>query len=161
MHTIITIIAKYFIAIPLFIGIYVFWQLPKKQKIELVLFLLVSATITTVLVKLATSLHQDPRPFVRDGVVPYFTSSTDNGFPSDHTAFSAVIAFVVLHYSRKLGLCLAVLALVIGSARVIAGVHHGQDIVGGFLLAAAGVTLGWYAQQWLGRTKPGRRLYKL
>jgi undecaprenyl-diphosphatase len=80
---------------------------------------------------------------VHDGVTPYFSSSTDNGFPSDHTAFSAVIALAVCAFSRKIGIGLIVLALVIGSARVIAGVHHGQDIIGGFLLGALGVGLGW------------------
>jgi len=94
-------------------------------------------------VKIATTLHQDPRPFVRDHVHPYFASSTDNGFPSDHTAFSALIACIVLRYNRWLGVALAGLAVLIGTARVISGVHHGQDIVGGLVIAGLGVGMAW------------------
>ncbi|MGC1177386.1 MAG: phosphatase PAP2 family protein, partial [Candidatus Saccharimonadales bacterium] len=101
----------------------------------------VSAVLTLLLVKLATSLHQDPRPFIRDGVKPYFASSTDNGFPSDHTAFSALIGFVVLGYSRKLGIALVLVSLLIGCTRVISGVHHAQDVIGGFVLAGIAVGL--------------------
>ncbi len=144
MHELVILVAKYAIAIPPVVALIVWLRLDKKHRFEMGVLLVLSAISTAALVKLATTLHQDPRPFIRDGVQPYFASSTDNGFPSDHATLSALLAFVMLRYSRKLGIGLIVLALLIGSARVIAGVHHTQDIIGGFAIAAIGVGLGMF-----------------
>jgi undecaprenyl-diphosphatase len=78
---------------------------------------------------------------VRDGVKPYFSSSTDNGFPSDHTALSTVVAAIVFTYKKAVGIILLLIALIIGAARVIAGVHHGQDIIGAFIISIIAVFL--------------------
>lgn len=153
MHSAVTVIAKYFIIIPVLVLVVEFIRLDAKKRLNLLIFVAVSAVVTVLLVKLATTLHSDPRPFVRDGVTPYFSSSTDNGFPSDHTTFSAVIAFCVLKYSRKLGISLAILSLVIGSARVVGGVHHTQDIIGGFIIAALGVAVCSVALSAISRRK--------
>lgn len=141
MHEIVIIIAKYAIALPLSVGVTVWFRIPRSRRLEIALLMVISVVVTAALMKLVATLHQDPRPFVRDGVHPYFAHGADNGFPSDHTAYSAVIAFVVLRYSRPAGVALAILSLLIGASRVIAGVHHGQDIIGGFLVAAIGVVI--------------------
>jgi undecaprenyl-diphosphatase len=141
MHELIIIIAKYFIALSVLALIFTFFHIKKDKRLDFVLLLLMSAVITIIIVKLATTVHQDPRPFVRDGVKPFFISSQDNGFPSDHTAFSALTAFVVYVYSRKLGLVLIALSLLIGFSRVVSGVHHAQDIIGGFIIAGLSVGL--------------------
>jgi len=143
MHEVVIVFAKYVVIVPVAALVFMFIRLNNKRRLELLIFLGVSVVVTAVLAKLAAALHQDPRPFVRDGVTPYFTHGTDNGFPSDHTTYSAVIAFVLFRYSRWLGGALAVISLAIGTSRVIAGVHHGQDIVGGFAIAALGVGLSF------------------
>ncbi|HSX06434.1 MAG TPA: phosphatase PAP2 family protein [Candidatus Saccharimonadia bacterium] len=140
MHELVIIFAKYVIVTPVLVLAFVFFRLSQRRKLELVAFLVLSVLVTALLAKLGAALHQDPRPFVRDGVIPYFAHGRDNGFPSDHTTYSALIAFVVVRYSRWLGVSLAVVSLTIGMARVIAGVHHGQDIIGGFAIAAVGVS---------------------
>jgi len=145
MHTMIILIAKYAVVVPVGVLVYVFARLDKRRRIELVVFLGVSVVMAAVLAKLAAALHQDPRPFVRDGVRPYFVHGADNGFPSDHTTYSAAIAFVVLRYRWQLGLALAAVSLAIGTARVAAGVHHGQDVAAGFVIGAAGAGLGFAA----------------
>lgn len=136
MHSLITFIAKDFIALPVLAAIYFLVKLSKKNRVKFAALLVVTAILTIILVKIGTTLIHDPRPFVKDGVVPYFKSSMDNGFPSDHTALSAVIAFAVLHFSRKWGLGLLLLAIIIGTSRVIAGVHHAEDIIGALVIAA-------------------------
>jgi undecaprenyl-diphosphatase len=143
MHTFVTLIAKYLVAVPVLVMAVVFCRLDKKQRLQFVLFAGLSCIIAVVLVKLATTMHQDPRPFVRDGVHPYFASSTDNGFPSDHTAFSSLIAFVVMKYRRRTGIALLLTALLIGVVRVVAGVHHGQDIAGGLVIAGISVACAY------------------
>jgi membrane-associated phospholipid phosphatase len=154
MHELVILLAKYVVVVPVIALAVVFWRLDKRLRLEMAVFLALSVILATVLAKLAATLHQDPRPFVHDGVTPYFAHGPDNGFPSDHTTYSAVIAFVVLRYSRKLGAALAVLALLIGSARVIAGVHHGQDIIAGLAIAAIGTGLALVFTKGLRRHYP-------
>lgn len=148
MHETVTIIAKYFIALSILGVLLVFAKLVPARRWNFIIHAVLSAVITAILVKIATSIHQDPRPFIRDGVVPYFKSSTDNGFPSDHTVFSAFCGFLVVFYSRKIGIGLLLLSILIGAARVIGGVHHTQDIVAGFLLAGIAVIIGFYAAKY-------------
>lgn len=141
MHEITIIVAKYGIIVPVVGYLYLAYSLRSNLK-QLVVFTLISAILTALLVKIATILHSDPRPFVSDGVKPYFVGSTDNGFPSDHTVFSSLIAFIVIRYHRNLGLALLAASILIGAARVVSGVHHTQDIVAGVLIAGICVYLG-------------------
>ena len=141
MNTLVALLANYLIFVPPIVLITILIRLKKQARIELLILLVMSSILTVLLVKLATTLHQDPRPFIRDGVTPLIHSSTDNGFPSDHSAFSAVIAFVVLKFNRKVGYGLLVVAVLIGTSRVLAGVHHTQDIVGGIVIAGISVGL--------------------
>lgn len=103
----------------------------------------VAALVLAVLaVKVAGGLHVDPRPFVVDPTVhPLFTHAPDNGFPSDHTTFAVAAAATLLGVRRRTGVVLVVLGVVGGLARVLAHVHHVQDIIGGAALGlvAAGL----------------------
>lgn len=148
MHGIVTFVAVYLVVIPVVAYLYLAYTQRHNLK-QLLVFTAISLVVTYLLTKLAGAIHSDPRPFIRDGVTPYFHASHDNGFPSDHTTYSALIAFIVLRYKRNLGIALAVLAVLIGSARVIGGVHHAQDIVAGLVIAALGVYLAKIASDWL------------
>ncbi len=57
-----------------------------------------------------------------------------NGFPSSHAAFFSALAVTLFFINKKAGIWAGVGALVIGIARVLAGVHSPLDILGGFLL---------------------------
>ena len=144
MHELVIIIAQYCIVIPVIAYLYVLYSLKPAARKVFIVQSAIALLITAVLVKFAAHVHQDPRPFIRDGVHPYFGHSTDNGFPSDHTTFSALIAFLVMSRSKRLGAALVVLSLLIGTARVIAGVHHCQDIIAGLLIGAVGFILGTF-----------------
>lgn len=145
MHFLVTLIAQYFIAIPVLTVVWLLWKLKKPQKLEFLFMLAGTTVIAAILVKIATTIHQDPRPLTYPGVTPYFAHGTDNGFPSDHTTFSAVIGFAVLYFNRKLGGVLLAVALLIGLCRVIANVHHLQDIGGGFVIAGISYLAAWGA----------------
>jgi undecaprenyl-diphosphatase len=112
------------------------------------------------LAKIGSHLYYDPRPFVSDHVTPYFGHSTDNGFPSDHTLLAAFLAFFTLGYSRRIGWILAGLTILIGGARVIAGVHHTVDVVGSCVIAGIAVGIAYVVRAKLSdRRRPGQ--YKL
>jgi len=48
--------------------------------------------------------------------------------------FSAFLGFVILKYSKNIGVIVLTLAAIIGIARVFAGVHHIEDIIGSFII---------------------------
>lgn len=82
-------------------------------------------------------------------IAPLFPHSIDNGFPSEHVLLAIVVAGVVFAYNRKLGVILAILGLVVGSARVIANVHHPIDIIGGAAIALISI----FCAHWVLSTK--------
>jgi undecaprenyl-diphosphatase len=145
MHEIIKLVAVYFIAIPIVILGVLFGRYSPKRRLELVRLLVLGAVASYAVSKIASHFYFDPRPFTVTDVAPLIAHSNDNGFPSDHTLFAAMLAWVALAFSRKVGVPLLVVALLIGAARVAAGVHHWIDILGGFLAAAIGVTLAYAA----------------
>jgi membrane-associated phospholipid phosphatase len=101
----------------------------------MVVLLFCSGFISILLAKVGAHLFNDQRPYISDGTAPLFPHSGDpNGFPSDHTLLSALLAFTALYYSRPAGIFLLVVAAFIGVARVAAHVHHAVDIIGSFVI---------------------------
>lgn len=117
-------------------------EIPKRK---FALGLLLSATgVAFIIDKILNSLVSSPRPFVIENVAPLFPHVADNGFPSEHVLFAMVIASMVFVYSRKLGIALGILALIIGLARIVANVHHPIDIFGGVVIAIVSVFIAWH-----------------
>src|SRR5579875_2722364 len=77
-------------------------------------------------------LWDRPRPFVAlhhfHKLIPH---PADASFPSDHVTGSAALAFALILFGRvRLGLATLVVALLIGVARVMVGIHWPTDILG-------------------------------
>ena len=148
MHSVVSAVAQgglYVVAALAVVG----WLFaPRSEKVALAVEIVVGAVAVAVLVKVAGALHSDPRPFVQDpSVHPWFSHSTDDGFPSDHTALAAMTSFVVLRRRRSVGLAMLLVTVLLGAARVVAHVHHVQDVVAGLvigLMAAAVGALAWH-----------------
>lgn len=134
MSTIIVITAKYLYLVIVLIGVITFFRLPKEKRFELFVFACVALPVMLALLVLA-SLYNNPRPFVVEHFTPLIPHAPDNGFPSDHTILSAAVAALIFPYARRVGIALFVLAVLVGGARVLAGVHHTIDIVGSIIIA--------------------------
>ena len=106
-----------------------------------IVFFGVFTAVCMLLASLGSHLINDPRPFVVGHFKPIVAHGNDNGFPSDHTLLSSFLGFVVLKYSRKLGLITLLLAALIGGARMAAGIHHLEDVVGSFIITAVSVAI--------------------
>ena len=84
-----------------------------------------------------------PRPFVELGFQPLFAHAADSSFPSDHTLAGVALVGPLLGPARRLGVVLVVWALVVGLARVAAGVHYPSDVLGSAVLALVLDGLVW------------------
>lgn len=127
--------AKYLIVvIALIAGGYAL-KLPRPKQLLMIKIAAISFPVIFLLSRLASLVYYDPRPFVTGHFIPLIPHDPDNGFPSDHTLLSAAIAALVYTLNRRIGLALFALALLVGIARIAAGVHSPIDIAGSIAIA--------------------------
>ncbi|MBI5743607.1 MAG: phosphatase PAP2 family protein [Elusimicrobia bacterium] len=123
-----------FLAIPAVALVY-FLKQPRAERRRLLILGAISLPVIYVTAKLAGALCCNPRPFVLGDFTPLVPHCPDNGFPSEHTLFSAAISAVVWAFGRKTGALLWGLTALVGLSRVLAGVHHLADICGSILIS--------------------------
>ena len=139
MHSFTIFVARYLVFVMLLALLYVLLKLRRREQLHLVAQVVLATILAFALAKLTTHLISSPRPFIADGVTPFFSAARDNGFPSGHTLMAGLIAFSVVLYSRRLGYVMVALAAAVGIARVLSGVHHTIDIIGGLALSGLSV----------------------
>jgi undecaprenyl-diphosphatase len=139
MQPIITFIAQYFLLLSFAGAIFVWFNLKAADRKQFLLIGILGAVLALLLAKIGGMFYFDTRPFIAGNFSPYFDHTNSNGFPSDHTLLSSFLGFLVLRYHKAWGVALLILALIIGLSRVVAGVHHLQDIVGSFVFAGIAV----------------------
>lgn len=97
-------------------------------------------TLLSVLMSdiLKHAIFRHPRPFAAlPDVIQLISISAYDSFPSGHaTAFAALTTGVFIH-DRRLGWCFIVATLLIGVARIAAGIHYPIDILTGYLIGFA------------------------
>lgn len=145
MDSLIVFAAQYLVfAIPL-IAMWLWWRQPTdKRKIRLALTGSIAGLLALVLFWLAGQLYDNPRPFVERGIEPLISHDGGNGFPSQHTTFAMTLTAVIYFFSRRWAAAALAITLTVGTARVLADVHHGIDIAGGLVVGAlAGVLAYW------------------
>ena len=141
---IIIFFAVYFIYLAIFLAglflLFHFRVLPAENPIKEFInkwkgFIPVSASVFLALglaVAMKNLIHT-LRPLEALGVQPLFLQ-TGYAFPSGHTLIASAIAFSLFFTHKKAGYAFMLFALLIGMARVMAGVHFPIDILGGFIL---------------------------
>lgn len=138
MNILIILTAKYafLISIAGYLVYAVFlWKVDKKVLKMLLFVSVISFPLAFIIAKLSSFVLFDPRPFIVERVAPLIPHAADNGFPSDHTLLTMAIASVVFAFNKKLGSVLFIIALCVGTARVLAKVHHPLDIIGAAIIA--------------------------
>jgi undecaprenyl-diphosphatase len=86
----------------------------------------------------------EARPFtVFPQALVLVARSQDASFPSDHGVMAGAVAAGVLLANRRLGVVVAVAAVLIAFARVYVGVHFPLDVVAGLMLGATVTSLGY------------------
>src|SRR5437868_2048548 len=102
MDFVIKFCAKYLFVAVVLIWLLVWAQSSKKNRIRLVVSSITAGIIAIVLDKISAKLFYDPRPFVAHQLKPLIAHAADNGFPSEHTLFSATLAAVLFFYRPRL-----------------------------------------------------------
>ncbi len=105
--------------------------LQKKKEVLMVFFSGFLAYFISVILKI---LFHTPRPYLALPDVFTLFSETSFAFPSGHAAFFSALALSIFFVHKKAGYVFMFFALIIGLARIVAGVHFPIDILGGFVL---------------------------
>lgn len=133
-EAVITFLASFLIYI-LFLGLAVLWIIDGKIKKEQVIHAIAAVGISYLLSEVIKMLFPTIRPFIQNGTeVLTLTVPMDGAFPSSHTAAAFALGVTIFMHDKKYGWIYLLLAVVIGTARVLANVHYPADILGGALI---------------------------
>lgn len=131
-------IAQYLflIGVAVFVLYFVLAVRKKKMAGQTIVFGLLAFVIAYAIAKIAGYLYFDSRPFAVEHFMPLIAHEKDNGFPSDHTLFISTLGAILYPYNKRTSILVFLIALLVGFARVYAGVHHPIDVAGGIMIAA-------------------------
>ena len=161
MNSFIIFSSKYIIYIVGLIAVFVTLRSERAVRNRLIMLAVLSLLVAFGIASLGGLLYFDPRPFTVTHTTPLIPHLPDDGFPSDHTLYAMAAAATVFCYWRKTGILLGVLAVLTGTARVLAGVHHPVDIIGGAMMAITAVSIAWFLLKGLARVKPFARMLSI
>ncbi len=102
---------------------------PRKKIYWLALSLISSGIARLGIAELIRYFYYHPRPAGTDLFLEVSSS-----FPSGHTIFVFAFATIIYFYNKKWGYWFGTGALLVGLARIVAGVHWPSDILGGAIL---------------------------
>jgi undecaprenyl-diphosphatase len=148
MNTLIKFVGEYFFIISVVV-VGVYWLRARVSvKISLAWQLVAGGVLAVILAVIAGHLYYDPRPFVTHHLTPIIPHAADNGFPSDHALFTSFLGFTMLLYSKRTGIFLLIIAVLVSWARVAAHIHNPRDVVGSFVIAALSVAVVRVVTKW-------------
>lgn len=139
----------FFIGIAVITGIawlirrnYKYWRLPAALALGLGITVPVNYTLRALIGRI--------RPFGFENFdsleyfIPLHQRSAANSLPSNHAAATATFTFCFLFLGfRKTGILFALLTILVGTGRVIVGLHYPGDILAGWLIGLCGAYLGF------------------
>lgn len=123
--------------------------LNKERRLKIALIALIAFPLSYALARLAGILFAHNQPFAVEGFEPLIPHVVDNSFPSDHTLISGVFASVAFLADHRVGLVLWAFALLVGLARMLAGLHYGADVLAAAVLAITAVFAAHRAVLWV------------
>lgn len=111
-----------------------------KKQWRTVIYLAASLIVSFILLKLASHLFFELRPFQTHHLTQLVAHATGSSFPSDHTTATAALGLGLVFFTRfkKIGFSILAAAVLIGFARVFVGIHYPYDILGGLATALIG-----------------------
>ena len=95
--------------------------------------------IVTELIRL---FYRRKRPFLAHRVKQLIKKYSEASFPSGHTISIMAMGIVLAHFEPGLGWFVVSSGLVVGLARIVAGVHYPLDVLAGIILSWPSAVLG-------------------
>jgi len=142
--------ANYLYLVQLLVALVFFLREPRARQVEMFAFGLVFFPLVLLVAEGVGLVYYDPRPFMVGHFAPLIPHTPDNGFPSDHALLTSAVATLFLYFEVPAGLLLWLLALLVGGARVYAGLHHAIDVLGAFACSLGLSPLAYLAsRRWL------------
>jgi membrane-associated phospholipid phosphatase len=147
MNLIIVFAAKYLILLSVIV--FLSYGFAMKVKAPFIKSAATTAALALVLGLAVGALHYNVRPFMVPGAPAVLIDNppTYNGFPSGHALFTGTLAAIVSPYNPYVGGALWLIALMVGVARVLAGVHHTIDIIASYGIAVSSAAIIHYARK--------------
>lgn len=127
-------------------------RIPVRQRLVLIFSSVVLGR--GMAVEIIRAIYHRARPFLAYRVtklihvVLLLGRDNEGSFPSGHTTIMFAIAGALYFYNKKLAGRLVLLGLLIGLARVSAGIHYPGDILGGIIV---GLISAWLIEKTLGK----------
>jgi undecaprenyl-diphosphatase len=115
---------------------YIYFHTDWRKGMREVLVIFFSAVLSYIIASTIKHFYLHDRPFMFfSDLVPLISPDSPHGsFPSGHATFFSALGFAFLYYEKRVGALYLLGALIIGLARIIAGVHWPLDILAGYLL---------------------------
>lgn len=137
-----------YILILIFLVLVLFSHYQKREKWEILLVTGISAVIARFgITELIRFFYHHPRPSVYQ-----LLAENSWSFPSGHAMFFFALATAIYLYNKRWGFWFYIAAVLIGVARVMAGVHYPSDIVGGAILGSLTAYIVFcIAKKWVGK----------
>ena len=136
--------ARYYtLVMPL--GVLVYLQLSrgplsfKRLVLNQVLVLFVARGVFTELVRI---FYRRKRPYLAHRVKQLLKKYAEASFPSGHTISIVAMGVALAHFDPAAGWFVALSGLVIGLARIMAGLHYPLDVLAGLVLSLPAAYLG-------------------
>ena len=104
------------------------------HKIKKILSVFFSGFLALIVAEILKILFRIPRPFLALPDVHALFPETGYSFPSMHAVFFSAISVAIFFSHKKAGYVFMFFALLIGLARIVAGVHFPIDILVGFII---------------------------
>jgi len=131
-----------------------------RKKIEIFLTVCLSVVISRfVVTEIIRLFCHRLRPFAAYGFHPLIPENAYS-FPSGHAAFFFAMGAAIFCYNKKWGFGFFAAAVIMGIARVMAGVHYPSDILGGMVVGTLTAAIVYSALSRLTVFKSGAVLIK-
>jgi len=142
--------AELLIVVP-FLTLLLMWFRPKrfskyKAIRKAVVMTLISLAIALAIKSILAFFIVRLRPFMAHPDMLHLPLRVDSSsFPSGHTLLAFTVAFSILEARlHRTGIVLLIIACLVATARVAAGVHYPSDIIGGIFIALFSV---WFVHR--------------
>ncbi len=129
-----------YLAAALFLAVVIAGKTSRRTKVRIICAAALAVVLGFLVVREIRFFYHHLRPFAALAGMRQLIPESGYSFPSDHATVFFAISAVAYCFNKKFGVGFAVLSLIIGLARVAAGVHWPYDIFGGALL---GALIGW------------------